>query len=185
MTTFQSTTKFQMQNLLIRMSHAYNAVLQPAPATSIPSVMISSSTLSHSSTDGLATTKKVRYLDEVIKIQSDDFRKLAEKVGKAPAKYATSEEEVRLTGLFQGQILQQYASDYVNCTVPLVFNKKCTVLTALKRSFLKAFHAYSDDHVRRYDRHLQIEDHIVNYDTLTKMTRGRILDPNLLYLLQH
>jgi hypothetical protein len=56
----------------------YNPVLQPAPATSIPSVMISSSTLSHSSTDGPAT-KKVRYLDEVIKVQTNDFRKLAEK----------------------------------------------------------------------------------------------------------
>ncbi len=48
---------------------SYNAVLQPAPATSIPSVMISSSTLSHSSTDGPAT-KKARYLDEVTKIQT-------------------------------------------------------------------------------------------------------------------
>jgi hypothetical protein len=84
---------------------SYNAVLQPAPATSIPSVMISSSTLSHSSTDGPAT-KKARYLDEVIKIQTYDFLKLAEKVGKAPAKYATPEEEVRSTGLFRGQTLQ-------------------------------------------------------------------------------
>ena len=50
--------------------------------------------------------------------------------------------------------------------------------TALRKSFLKAFHAYSDDHVRRYGCHLQIEDHIVNYDTLTKMTRGHILNPN-------
>jgi len=85
---------------------SYNAVLQPAPATSIPSVTISSSILSHSSTDGPAT-KKARYLDEVIKIQTYDFLKLAEKVGKAPAKYATSEEEVRSTGLFRGQTLQQ------------------------------------------------------------------------------
>jgi hypothetical protein len=52
------------------------------------------------------------------------------------------------------------------------------VHTALRKSFLKAFHAYSDDHVRRYGCHLQIEDHIVNYDTLTKMTRGHILNPN-------
>ena len=114
-----------------------------------------------------------------MKVQTADFQKLAEKVGKAPAKYATPEEVVRSTGLFRGQILQQYAIDYVNCTAPLVFNKNCTVLTALRKSFLKAFHAYSDDHVRRYGCHLQIEDHIVNYDTtLTKMTRGHILDPN-------
>jgi hypothetical protein len=76
---------------------SYNAVLLPALATSIPSVMISSCALSHSSTDG-PVTKKVRYLDEVIKVQTDDFLKLAEKVGKAPAKYATPEEEVRSTG---------------------------------------------------------------------------------------
>ena len=108
------------------------------------------------------------------------FKNLRKKkvVGKAPAKYATLEEEVRSIGLFRGQPLQQYSIDYVNCTVPLVFNKKCTVRTALRKSFLKAFHAYSDDHVLRYGCHLQIEDHIVNYDTLTKMTRGHILDPN-------
>jgi hypothetical protein len=56
------------------------------------------------------------------------------------------------------------------------------VLTALSKSFLKACHAYSHDHVRRYDCHLQIEDHIVNYDTLTKMTRGHTLDPNTVIL---
>ena len=95
---------------------SYNAVLQPAPATSIPSVTTSSSTVSHSSTDGPAS-KKVRYLDEVMKVQTADFLKLAGKVGKAPAKYATPEEEVRSTGLFRGQTLQQYASDYVNSTV--------------------------------------------------------------------
>ncbi len=108
---------------------SYNAVLQPAPATSIPSVVISSSTLSHSSTDGLAT-KKARYLDEVIKIQTYDFLKLAEKVGKAPAKYATPEEEVCSTGYLRGYTLQQYASDYVNSTVPLIFNKsvRCSLL---------------------------------------------------------
>ena len=81
-----------------------------------PPYQVSSSTLYHSSTDGPAT-KKVRYLDEVIKVQTDDFQKLAEKVGKAPAKYATPEEEVRSTGSFRGQTLQQYASDYVNYTV--------------------------------------------------------------------
>ena len=144
-----------------------------------PPYQVSSSTVYHSSTDGPAT-KKVRYLDEVIKVQTDDFQKLAKKkvVGKAPAKYATLEEEVRSIGLFRGQPLQQYSIDYVHCTVPLVFNKKCTMRTALRKSFLKAFHAYSDDHVRRYGCHLQIEDHIVNYDTLTKITRGHILDPN-------
>jgi len=51
------------------------------------------------------------------------------------------------------------------------------VRIAQRKSFLKAFHTYSDDHVRRYDRHLQIGDYIVNYDTLTKMTMGHILDP--------
>ncbi len=56
------------------------------------------------------------------------------------------------------------------------------MLTTLRKSFLKAFHAYSDDHVRRYDRRLQIEDHIVNYDTLAKMTRGHTLDPNTVIL---
>jgi hypothetical protein len=69
---------------------SYNAVLQPAPATSIPSVTTSSSTMSHSSSDGPAS-KKVRYLDEVMKVQTADFLKLVEKVGKAPAKYATPE----------------------------------------------------------------------------------------------
>jgi hypothetical protein len=50
--------------------------------------MISSSTLFHSSKDGPAT-KNVRYLEDVIKVQTDDFRKLADKVGKDPPKYAT------------------------------------------------------------------------------------------------
>jgi hypothetical protein len=116
---------------------SYNAVLQPAPATSIPSVT-TSSTMSHSSSDGPAS-KKLRYLDDVMKVQTADFLKLAEKVGKAPAKYATPEEEVRATGLFRGKTLQQYASDYVNCIVPLVFNKKCTVRTGLRKAFLNAF----------------------------------------------
>ncbi len=42
---------------------SYNAVLQPAPATSIPSVMISSSTLSHSS----AAVRQRRKSDTLIK----------------------------------------------------------------------------------------------------------------------
>jgi hypothetical protein len=79
---------------------SYNAVLQPAPATFIPSFIISSSSrLSHTSTYDPAT-KKVRCLDEVIKVQTDDFCKLAENVGKAPAKYVTPEEEIRSTDLF-------------------------------------------------------------------------------------
>jgi hypothetical protein len=57
---------------------SYNAVLQPAPATSIPSVTTSSSAMSHSSTDGSAM-KKVRYLDDVMKVQSADFLKLRKK----------------------------------------------------------------------------------------------------------
>jgi hypothetical protein len=153
---------------------SYNPALQPAPATSIPSVTTSSSTMSHSSTDGPAT-KKFRYLDEIMKVQTADFLKLAERVGKAPAKYATPEEEVHATGLFRGKTSQQYASDYINFTVPLVFNKKCTVRTGLRKVFLDGFHAYSEDHVRRYGSRLKIEDYIVNYDTLTKMTRGHIL----------
>ncbi len=114
------------------------SVLQLDPVNSQPRVMTSSFSLPHSSQDG-PTKKKLKYLDEVKKVQTDDFRKLAEKAGKAPPKYATPQEEVRITGLFRGQTLQQYASDYVNCIVPLVFNKRCSVRTGLrKKAFLKA-----------------------------------------------
>ena len=57
---------------------SYNAVLQPAPATSIPSVTTSSSTVSHSSTDGPAS-KKVRYLDEVWRSKPLTFLNLRKK----------------------------------------------------------------------------------------------------------
>ena len=118
------------------------------------------------------TFKKSRYLVSAIKLHTTDTSK-----SKLKPTHASDVDEVYNTGMLEGRTLKQYAFAYVNFNNAVACNSIDPQRSHLRKSFLRAFHAYSKASERRNGTKLKISQYIVNFDTVTMMTVGHLVNP--------